>query len=60
MKLYNGQHVRITRDNYGIPIYSLGTIVRQDFGDTDFRTYTVRFGDVVIREVREYHLKGAL
>jgi hypothetical protein len=58
MKLYNGQAVVIDRDDYGIPKDSAGTIVRQDYGDTDFRTYTVKFGDKVVIEVREYHLKG--
>jgi hypothetical protein len=59
MKLYNNQPVQITSEAYGIPKGTHGVIVRQDYGDSDYRTYEVDFdcGKTLV-EVAEYHLIG--
>lgn len=54
------QRVRMTRDDYeGIPKGTLGTIVGEDFGDTDIHTYEVKFdnGERAF-EVRQYHMEA--
>ncbi len=58
MKLYPHQEVVVNRDVMGdVPKGTRGVVVRQDYGDTDFRTYEVRFSNgVTAYEVREYWL----